>query len=139
MPRDISEYSSLDALIDGEASGDSHDLSSKPPVEQSLDTPNLPPSKLHLKVGVPIILLRNLRPHQGLCNRTRLQIISLTRNCIEARILGGTFDGQIRLIPRVKLSSQPGDLPYIITRTQFPVRVCFAMTIYKSQGQSFDI
>ena len=51
-----------------------------------------------LKVGVPIILMRNLSPKQGLCNGTRLQITRLTRNCIETRILGGDFDGELRLI-----------------------------------------
>ena len=60
------------------------------------------------------------------------------RRCIEARVLGGTFDGQVRLIPRIKLTSTEGELPYVVCRTQFPLRLCFAMTVNKSQGQSFN-
>jgi hypothetical protein len=136
IPRDVSEYFSADA-IDEEGSGDGE----PPPIEllQSFNPSSLPSSRLRLKVGAPIILLRNLYPREGLCNGTRLHITRLTRNCIEARILGGDFDSHIRLIPRIKLSSNRGELPYIVTRIQFPVRLCFAMTINKSQGQSFDV
>jgi ATP-dependent DNA helicase PIF1 len=38
-------------------------------------TPNdLPPHVLKLKIGCPIILLRNIDPANGLCNGTRLVI-----------------------------------------------------------------
>jgi hypothetical protein len=42
------------------------------PVEhlQDINLPSLPPSKLDLKVRVPVILLRNLCPKEGLCNRS---------------------------------------------------------------------
>ena len=85
-----------------------------------------------------MILLRNLYPKQGLCNGTRMVVTHIGRRCVEARILGGTFDGQLRLIPRIKLTSTEGELPYIISRRQFPLRLCFAMTVNKSQGQSFN-
>ena len=83
------------------------------------------------------MLLRNLSPKEGLCNGTRLVVTNLGRRCIEGRILGGQFHGQIRLIPRIKLNSNEGQLPWVVTRTQFPVRLCLAMTVNKSQGQSF--
>jgi len=38
-------------------------------------TPNgLPPHMLKLKIGCPIILLRNIDPANGLCNGTRLMV-----------------------------------------------------------------
>jgi len=38
----------------------------------SLTIEGLPPHKLSLKIESSIILLRNLNPSDGLCNRTRL-------------------------------------------------------------------
>ena len=96
----------------------------------------LPPSRLNMKVGAPIILLRNLYPALGECNGTRMIITRLGRRCIEARILGGEFHGQLRLIPRIKLTTTENDMPYILSRRQYPIRLCFAMTVNKSQGQS---
>ncbi|KAH0611538.1 uncharacterized protein H6S33_010803 [Morchella sextelata] len=106
---------------------------------QNLNPASLPPSQLKLKIGAPILLLRNLYPKQGLCNGTRLTVTRLGRRCIEARILGGDFDGQIKIIPRIKLSTSEGDLPFILTRKQLPIRLCFAMTVNKAQGQSLDV
>jgi hypothetical protein len=110
------------------------------PVEhlQSLDVASLPPSKLALKVGVPVMLLRNLCPREGLCNGSRMIITSLRNHVLEGRLIGGDFDGELRTIPRIKLSSGEKDLSFTLTRKQFPVRLCFAMTINKSQGQSFE-
>ena len=58
---------------------------------------------------------------------------------IEAVILDGYFAGTSKLLPRIKLSNLPGDLLFIITRKQFPIRLCFATTINKAQGQSLDV
>jgi len=124
---------------------DSTDLSEDSNVEelpvehlQGIDLPSLPPSKLVLKVGIPVMLLRNLCPKEGLCNGARMVVTNMRQHCIEGRLLGGDFDGHLRTIPRVKLTSGEKDLTFMLSRKQFPVRVCFAMTINKSQGQSFE-
>jgi len=44
----------------------------------------------------------------------------------------------IRLLPRIKLTTTDQDLPFILERTQFPLCLCFAMTVNKSQGQSLE-
>jgi ATP-dependent exoDNAse (exonuclease V) alpha subunit len=54
-------------------------------------------------------------------------------------LLGRDFHGQLRVLPRISLTTAEGDLAFTLTRKQFPIRLCFAMTINKSQGQSLDI
>ena len=110
------------------------------PVEelQNIDLPELPLSKLRLKVGVPIIVLRNLQPEEGVCNGTRMIITKLGKHSIQGRILGGDFHNQLRSIPRIKLTSSNKSLTYQLCRKQFPICVYFAITINKSQGQSFS-
>ena len=56
---------------------------------------------------------------------------------LEAKIAtDGKHCGNIVYIPRIKLTSDESDLPYKWSRRQFPVRIAFAMTINKSQGQT---
>lgn len=110
-----------------------------PEVLNSLNPQGLPPHQLQLKVGIPIILLRNLNPKIGLANGTRLIITEMRPRLIKAQILSGTFKDQEVLIPRIPLA--PSDsklLPVKFTRLQFPIRPAFAMTINKSQGQTFS-
>ena len=101
---------------------------------QTISTSGIPPAILQLKVGMPVMLLRNLNPERGLCNGTRLIIHQIGQYILKVKILGGS--DAIELIPRFKLTTLPNALPFILTRKQFPVKVCFAMTINKSQGQS---
>ena len=102
---------------------------------RGLHVPSLPPGVLHLRIGAPLLLMRNLDPQHGLCNGTRLTLLRACRNCLEVRIHGGDFDGQCRLLYRCALSTST-DLSFTLTRTQFPIKLGFAMTINKSQGQS---
>ncbi len=83
-------------------------------------------------------LLRNLSPATGLCNGTRLIVIRMLYKVIEARIIGGDYDGDIVLIPRISLTSQDSSaqLPFKIRRQQFPVKLAFSLSINKAQGQS---
>ena len=94
---------------------------------------------LLIKRGIPIMLLRNLNPYRGLCNGTRLVALHVHQGrVLQAKIIGGQFDGNVVFIPRIALQPKDGDFPFQWQRRQFPVRICFAMTINKSQGQTLD-
>ena len=100
---------------------------------------NLPPHELKLKIGAIVILLRNLSPSIGLCNETRLRVIRISQRVIECEILGGKYAGNMVMIPRISLSpSSTEDLSFDFRRTQFPLRLAFAMTINKAQGQTLN-
>ena len=59
-----------------------------PEVLDSVTAPGQPAYLITLKVGAPIILLRNIHPPK-LCNGTRLRVTALYRYVIEAEILTG--------------------------------------------------
>jgi ATP-dependent DNA helicase PIF1 len=94
--------------------------------------------ELELKVGVPILLLRNLNQSIGLCNGTRLIVKRLGQRVIEAEIITGNNVGKRVFIPHIIMSPSGTDWPFVLRRHQFPVRVAFAITINKSQGQTFN-
>ncbi|XP_010445494.1 PREDICTED: ATP-dependent DNA helicase PIF1-like [Camelina sativa] len=98
----------------------------------------IPYHRLRLKIGCPIMLMRNIDPHGGLMNGTRLKITQMADHVLQARILTGTRVGKIVLIPRMLISPSDARLPFKMRRRQFPVSVAFAMTINKSQGQSLE-
>jgi len=105
----------------------------------SLDVSGTPPHNLQLKVRSIIIMLQNLN-HPKLCNGTRLSVKKLTNNVIQliqATIIKGKFKGEEVLIPRIPII--PKDLLFQFKRIQFPLRLAFAMTINKSQGQSIEV
>ena len=104
----------------------------------SLPFPGIPNHELKLKVGLPVMLLRNINQSAGLCNGTRMTIIQLGRRFIEAQIITGTHVGEKVYIPRIIMSPTESELPFILKRRQYPISVCFAMTINKSQGQSLN-
>jgi hypothetical protein len=105
---------------------------------QSLNATGLPLARLNLKVGCPIMLLRNLDPSKGLCNGTRMVILAIRQRVLQCRIISGDtrYAGKIVLIPRIILQPNAETLPIPLKRRQFPIRLAFAMTINKSQGQS---
>ena len=89
---------------------------------------------LDLKPGIPLMLLRNINPRQGLCNGTRLMFHRAINNkLLECRIVGSI---RVVMIPRITFIPKPGEYPFEWQRRQFPVRPAFAITINKSQGQT---
>ncbi|XP_054805534.1 ATP-dependent DNA helicase RRM3-like [Prosopis cineraria] len=96
----------------------------------------LPPHKLTLKVGAPVMLMRNIDQASGLCNETRLRITQLGKSVIEGIILNGSNQNDKVLIHMMDINPSESRWPFKMKRRQFPVSLSFAMIINKSQGQS---
>jgi len=85
---------------------------------QQLNAGGLPPVLLCLKVGSPVIFLRNLDPGEGLCNGTRIVVLNVRRKLLQCRIISKDrrFRGKVVLIPRIRLSPNAETLPVPLKR-----------------------
>ncbi|XP_074351558.1 uncharacterized protein LOC141690681 [Apium graveolens] len=97
-------YLSVDSAE--EFGGTDEDLNQAFPVEylNSLNIAGLPYHDLKLKVGVVVMLMRNLNQILGLCNGTRMIITKCLKFCVECEVIYGTFAGIKHFIPRMELS-----------------------------------
>ena len=133
---DTETYFSADSICKSSSYIQNEDIVYPVEVLNSLKFPGIPNHKLCLAVGLPITLLRNLNQSNGICNGTRLVVSQLSKWVIEAKIITRSHVGHKVFIPRIVLSPSETKWPFVLKRRQFPVCVCFAMTINKSHGQS---
>jgi hypothetical protein len=103
---------------------------------RTVESPSLPLSELKMKIGCPLMLLRNLDAGKGLCNGTRMILLHAYPRILEVIIISGDHRGEKAFIPRITLKPSSRQYPFNFKRRQFPVRLSFAMTINKSEGQS---
>lgn len=136
VPGEEREYLSCDSI--GNSADGVRNIDIFYPVEviNTIKVNNFPYHKLVLKKGAPIMLLRNISQTTGLCNGTRLIVTRLAEKVIEAIVMTGSNIGDIVYIPRICLTVKDPRWPFTLHRRQFPIRVCYAMTINKSQGQT---
>jgi len=82
----------------------------------SLSPSGLPLHLLKLKVGSPIITLRNLNSDDGLCNGTRMTCRAFARHVIDAEIVSGTYTDRRVFILRIELTPSGAGLPFTLRR-----------------------
>ena len=102
----------------------------------TLNLPGMPPHKLALKIGMPVMLLRNLDQKNGHCNGVKYVIRNMAQHVIEVMAISGSKPGSKLFLPRITLISTSGTLPFTMRRKQFPIKPAFAMTANKAQGQT---
>ncbi|KAG5235298.1 replication protein DNA-binding [Salix suchowensis] len=93
-------YLSVDSICTSSTEND--DANSLYPIEyiNQLEFNGVPSHQLALKVGTPVMLLRNISPSMGLCNGTRLIITQLSSKVIQAQIITGVMALPIKSIKK---------------------------------------
>ena len=86
----------------------------------------------HQEVSNPNLFLFIIPHYYRLCNGTRLVITKLSKKLIEAKIIIGSYIGDIVYIPRIVMTINDNKLPFTLKRNQFLINLCYAMTINKS-------
>lgn len=129
------EYVSVDSILSEDPA---ENLNVPLEYINSLTPSGMPPHKLVLKKGAIVVLIRNMNIGSGLVNGVRMIVRGMQERSLKLEVITGTGKGNIIFLPRIKLISTDANMPFSISRIQFPVRVSFVMTLNKAQGQTFD-
>jgi ATP-dependent DNA helicase PIF1 len=111
---------------------------------ENLDKNCLAPQKLCIKPGAQVMLLKNLDTEGGLTNGTRGVVESLVevedQGFIELvpRVIFETKDGVLNKLVRKETFSMESFGKVVASRTQFPLRLAYAITIHKCQGMTLS-
>ena len=132
IPGQEKSYYSYDTIASSSENIDELNLLYPQDFLHTLNFNGIPPHELKLKLGTPIMLLRNLNQSIGLCNGTRLIITQLTNKIIEGQIINSINIEKV-YIPRIEMVVHESKWPFTLKRRQFPIKICYAMTINKSQ------
>nr|KYP69825.1 hypothetical protein KK1_009031 [Cajanus cajan] len=83
------------------------------------------------------MLLRNIDPKTSLCNVTRLLCREFFKNMLDVKILTDHNAQKRVFLPKIKhKTTESTRFFFILIRKQFPIKLNFAITINKSQGQT---
>ncbi|XP_071724396.1 uncharacterized protein [Rutidosis leptorrhynchoides] len=136
IPGETKTHLSLDGPCTSEGMVERHDDIITSEFLNTITSSGLPRHELKLKVGVLVMLLRNIDQSARLCNGTRLMVTRSGDHVIEGNIMTRSHAEERVFISRLTLQPSDKMLPFHFQRRQFLLALSFAMTINKSQGQS---
>jgi len=98
------------------------------------------PAELVVKVGAQVMLLKNLDMKRKLINGSRGVVVSIIRGArggVESIHCNFARGGDYNVTREDATVEEAGKV--LASRTQFPLRLAWALSIHKSQGQTIDL
>ena len=104
----------------------------------SLNLSGLPEHTLKLKINTLVILLENRDIYAGHCNGRRYLVKMIEQYRVILCKLDAKLDDRENdlILPRIPCHYGGRNFPFELTRLQFPLKIAFALTINRVQGQS---
>ncbi|KEH27634.1 PIF1-like helicase [Medicago truncatula] len=123
IPSEEKEYLNSDSVC---RSGENSDVQSEWFTTEFLNgikSSGIPNHRLKLKVGCPVMLMRNMDQANELCNGTRLTVTHLGKSTIAATVITGKRASTKVFIPRMNLIPSDPGLPFKFIQVQSLSRV----------------
>ena len=124
FPGELIEFKSIDTT-------DDNSTEYTPEFLNTCSLPGLAPHSLNLKLGAPVVLLRNIDARNGHCNGVVYTVCNIRPHVLELRAITGSNIGAILLLPRIVSISKSASLPFKLRRKQFPIAVAFGYSANK--------
>lgn len=128
------------ALLSGEMETYDAMDSGRPGAVEMLRKHCIAPSELNLKVGVRVMLLKNLDTSEGLCNGTMGTVVNFLGEkkayCRRTPVVRFMNGHELSITSARWETKEDGKV--VASREQLPLRLAWAITTHKSQGMSLD-